>query len=123
MLAGMVFIENMVRDGRQLWVEREAPQGHLGTHLQCNAIVQGIHRAFSPTEWRMMDLEDSGHLHRVQAKFAKTLDDRHASMMLIVGCDFLWSESTGEGDGPEEMIGMGRAIAGQRRPAWENVVA
>lgn len=107
--AGVVFVEDVGGDGGGRGVEGEGVDGHLGADFEGGAVVETGGGSFAPSEGGVVGKEDGGGFEGVEVEFAETFDNADAGVEFVVGFDFFRSERAGEGDGAEEMVGMGGA--------------
>ena len=81
---GAQAIEDVLWEAFGFWVEALGLDAHLGAHLEGDAVVEAVGRVFSPGEGGVVVLEDGGHRERVDLVVRKVLDDRQASVLLVV---------------------------------------
>ncbi len=109
----VMFFEDVARNGARGRIESKTPDGYLGTHFECDAVVERVHGTFAESERRMVQLEHGGHFEWIEFQFAQAPHNRHTSEMLVVCVNLLRSQRANEWYGPIEMVCMRCAEAGK----------
>ena len=92
--AVMVLVENVRRDGSEGRIELQTAEGHVSTHFEGDAVVQGIDRTGAPGEWRMVELQHAGNMERIDLLVAEGLDNGMAGVALVIFSGFLRGQGT-----------------------------
>ncbi len=106
MLAQVVFIQDVLRNGSEGRIQLETAQRHPGAHFQGDAVIKGIHGAAAPGKGGMVELEDRRNMHRVDILITEALDDGVAGVAFVVFGGFLRCQGAAERHRAMKVVGM-----------------
>src|ERR1700722_7699600 len=114
MFALVVVLADMGWNRLDAGVEQGGAKRKPGDVLEDVGVLDGFFRRFSPGEGGVAGYKNSGDGNGIKAPGAEPADDDGASTADIAGRDFFGGKGFGHRNRAVEVVGVGRAEAGNR---------